>query len=57
MARAQSKKKPNWLLKGSEEIFEKDHFLSLHSITFNYAVHSVSWSFVGARKKNSENVK
>lgn len=46
MAKLQSKRKPNWVLKGKEEIFKEDHFLFVHPITFNYAVHSVSWNFI-----------
>lgn len=38
MAKSQSKKKPNWDLKGKEEIFEEDQFLFVHPITFNYAI-------------------
>lgn len=48
MAKPQSKKKSNWVLKGKEEI------VFVHPITFNYAVHSVSWSFIGVGKINKK---
>lgn len=52
MAKAQSRKKPNWVLK-EREMFEKDNFLSVHSITFNNTIHLLFWSFVPARKKKN----
>lgn len=41
MAKAQSKQKPNWILKRREEILDEHCFLSVHSMTFNYALHPI----------------
>lgn len=41
MAKAQSEQKPNWILKRRQEILDEHCFLSVHSITSNYALHLI----------------